>query len=106
VAKLSNVLGQRLRALRAERDVTLKGLARRLDVDPSFLGRMERGIVAAPESVVRAIASELEVAAEPLLVLAGHLPEDIQQMFRRQPERALAVLRGALGKRGARVEAP
>lgn len=77
----------------------MKGLARRLGVDPSFLSRVERGCVPAPAHLVRRAATELGTTAEPLLVLAGHLPEDVQAILRAQPERALNLLRRRLGAR-------
>lgn len=89
--------GQRLRELRVGRGATLKGLARALGVDHSFLGRIERGVVGAPESLIRAISRELDCPSEPLLILGGYLPEDIHEILRAQPERAVAVLRKALG---------
>lgn len=85
--------GARLRELRESRRVTMKGLARILNLDPSFLSRIERGVVAVPEHVVVQIAKVLGTAEEPLLVRAGHLPKDVENVLHEQPERALAVLR-------------
>lgn len=90
-------LGARLRDLRRRRRVSMKALARRLGVDPSFLSRVERGRAPAPVDLVRRVATELGVAAEPLLVLAGHLPEDVQAILRAQPERSIQLLRRRLG---------
>ena len=56
--------------------MSMKGLARQLKVDPSFLSRIERGIVAAPVQLVRELSKALGTIEDPLLVLAGHLPED------------------------------
>ena len=91
--------GQRLRKLRTHRGATLKGLARAVGVDHAFLGRIERGVVSAPEQLIRTLAHELECSAEPLLVLGGYLPDDIHAILREHPERALAVLRKTLGSR-------
>ena len=95
----STELGVRLRDLRRWRRVSMKALARRLGIDPSFLSRVERGRVPAPAELVRRVATELGTAAEPLLVLAGHLPEDVRAILRAQPERSIDLLRRRLGGR-------
>jgi transcriptional regulator with XRE-family HTH domain len=83
--------------LRQQREVTLKGLARQLGVDSSFLSRIERGVAAAPAQLVRELSRALGTTEDPLLVLAGHLPEDVEAILIEHPEQSLALLRGQLG---------
>lgn len=73
----------------------MKELARRVEADPSFLSRVERGLVAAPEDLIRRVAAELDVEVEPLLVQAGHLPEDVRSLLAERPQEVLDVLRTA-----------
>ena len=80
----------------------MKGLARQLGVDPSFLSRIERGVVAVPEQLVRDLSKALGTVSEPLLVLAGHLPEDVEAILLEYPERSLALLREQLGSKRTR----
>jgi len=80
----------------------MKGLARQLGVDPSFLSRIERGVVAVPEQLVRDLSKALGTVEEPLLVLAGHLPEDVEAILLEHPERSLALLREQLGSKRTR----
>jgi transcriptional regulator with XRE-family HTH domain len=75
----------------------MKGLARQLGVDPSFLSRIERGMVAVPAQLVRDLSKALGTVEEPLLVLAGHLPEDVEAILLEHPEQSLALLREQLG---------
>lgn len=82
--------------------MTMKGLARQLGVDPSFLSRIERGVVAAPEQLVRDLSRALGAVEDPLLLLAGHLPPDVEAILLAQPERSLALLREQLGPESAR----
>ena len=63
--------GARLNTLRVSRGESLNSLARAAGVDPSFLSRIERGLVGAPEQLIHALAAELGCPAEPLLVLGG-----------------------------------
>jgi transcriptional regulator with XRE-family HTH domain len=102
VTRASTAFGARLRLLRQQRQATMKGLARQLGVDPSFLSRIERGVVAAPAQLVRDLAKALGTVAEPLLVLAGHLPEDVEAILLEHPEQSLALLREQLGSKRAR----
>jgi len=102
VTRASTAFGARLRLLRQQRQVTMKGLARQLGVDPSFLSRIERGVVAVPEQLVRDLSKALGTVEEPLLVLAGHLPEDVEAILLEHPEQSLALLREQLGSKRTR----
>ena len=108
MSKASPALGARVRLLREKRGRTAKALARQLGVDPAFFRRIERGVAAAPRLLVRDIAKELDVPEDPLLVLAGHLPEDVDAILCRHPEQALRLLRTRFGRkaRGAARRAP
>jgi transcriptional regulator with XRE-family HTH domain len=103
VTRASTAFGARLRQLRQERQVTMKGLARQLGVDPSFLSRIERGVVAAPEQLVRELSKALGAVEDPLLLLAGHLPPDVEAILLAQPERSIELLREHLGPKRARL---
>lgn len=83
--------------------MTMKGLARQLGVDPSFLSRIERGVVAAPEQLVRELSKPLGAVEDPLLLLAGHLPPDVEAILLAQPERSIELLREHLGPKRARL---
>lgn len=53
------ILGQALRALRKEAGVTQEQLAERLGVDPTFIGRLERGQRGAHWRTIRRILTAL-----------------------------------------------
>lgn len=97
----SDAFGKRLRQLRRARQLGMKELARRVDVDPSFLSRVERGLVSAPRVLVLRVAALLGVDAEPLLLQAGHLPEDVRTMLAEHPRQVLEVLRRSIPNRSA-----
>lgn len=48
-----------LRALRLRSGLSLREMARRLDLDPGYLSRVERGLQAAPARTVTRIAEEI-----------------------------------------------
>jgi transcriptional regulator with XRE-family HTH domain len=55
------ILGQALRALRNEAGITQEQLAGRLKVDPTFVGRLERGQRGAHWRTIRRILAALDV---------------------------------------------
>ncbi len=68
-------------------DYSVRKLAGRIGVQPSYLSKVERGEVAPPsEATVVRIARELGVDADVLLALAGKVSTDLQEVIRRRPE--------------------
>lgn len=56
------ILGRALRALRNEAGITQEQLAGRLKVDPTFVGRLERGQRGAHWRTIRRILAALDVS--------------------------------------------
>jgi transcriptional regulator with XRE-family HTH domain len=56
------ILGEALRALRKEREMTQEQLAERLGVDPTFVGRLERGQRGAHWRTIRRILAALDIS--------------------------------------------
>jgi len=92
--------GQRIRERRLARlatdpAFTLRRLAGRLGIQPSYLSRLERG--AAPslsEDHLQALARELGDDPDILLALAGKLPADVRQALLAAPGDLLPLVRG------------
>lgn len=85
---MSNTLGTFLRNRRTEKQLqegnifSLRQLARRIQVEPSYLSKIERGLEPRPsEATVRAIASELGEAPDLLLAMAGKVSRDLQEII-------------------------
>src|SRR5438128_9262963 len=60
-------LGPRLRAIRIERGVGLRELARRLDLSPSLISQIETGKIRPSVRTLYALASEFGVTTDELL---------------------------------------
>ncbi|HML53820.1 MAG TPA: PAS domain S-box protein [Solidesulfovibrio magneticus] len=94
--------GQRIRERRLARletdpAFTLRRLAGRLGIQPSYLSRLERG--AAPslsEEHLQALARELGDDPDILLALAGKLPADVRQALLAAPGDLLPLVRGLM----------
>jgi len=68
--------GERLRALRLSRRLTQRQLAELVDLDFTYLSKIENGKAAPPsETKIRALAGELQTDAEELLSLAGKVSQ-------------------------------
>jgi transcriptional regulator with XRE-family HTH domain len=83
---------ERLRA--SDASFSVRQVAQRIDVEPSFLSKVERGEVAPPsEAKIVALAGELDDDPDVLLALAGKVSSDLQEVIRRRPELFGALIR-------------
>ena len=71
------VLGSRLRALRADRDETLAQTAERAGISPQYLSEIERGRKEASSEMIAALAGALDITVAELM--AG-TAEDLRQL--------------------------
>ena len=84
--------GDYLRKVREQRragDATfsVRQLASRVGVEPSYLSKVERGQQPPPsEKTIIALARELDEDADVLLALAGKVSGDLQSIIRRRPK--------------------
>lgn len=74
-------------ALRAgNRHFTLRQVAARVGIEPSYLSKIERGEFAPPsEEKIRRLAVELDEDPDVLLALAGKVSQDLQAIIRARP---------------------
>jgi HTH-type transcriptional regulator, competence development regulator len=95
MASLGDFLRERREALReGDRSFSLRQVAQRVGVEPSFLSKVERGESPPPgEDTLRRLADELELDADTLLALAGKVSRDLQDVIRRRPMLFAALLR-------------
>ncbi len=82
------LLRERREALRADdRSFSLRQVAERIGVEPSYLSKVERGEAAPPsEETILRLASELDLDPDALLALAGKVSSDLKEVIRRRPE--------------------
>ena len=86
-----HTFGQFIRARREElrkTDATysVRQVARRMGIQPSYLSKVERGEVSPPsEETTRKLAHQLGVDADVLLAMAGKVSSDLQDVIRKRP---------------------
>ena len=86
-------LGQYLRNRRIEKQekegntFSLRRLATRIGIEPSYLSKIERGLEPRPsEQTTKAIARELGEDPDALLAMAGKVSSDLQDIIRKRPQ--------------------
>ena len=97
---VKNVLGDYLRKCRTEKQLnqgnafSLRQLAGRVGVEPSYLSKIERGLEPRPsEETTRALALELGEDPDVLLAMAGKVSGDLLDIIRKRPQLFAQVIR-------------
>ena len=84
---LADVLREQREKLRQQdRRYSVRQVAERVGIQPSYLSKVERGLVPPPgeETLVR-LARELELDPDVLLALAGKVSRDLLDAIRKRP---------------------
>ena len=75
--------GAKLRELRKQVDMTQRELAERVNIDFTYLSKIESGVMPPPsEKVILKLAEVLNTDTDELMTLAGKVPSDIVQMLK------------------------
>jgi len=89
---------------KVDRAYSVRQVAARVGVEPSYLSKVERGREAPPsESKIRLLARELGEDADTLLALAGKVASDLQEVIRRRPRLMSQLIREARAMPDARL---
>ena len=65
---------------------SVRQVAKRMGIQPSYLSKVERGEVSPPsEETTRKLAHELGVDSDMLLAMAGKVSSDLQDVIRKRP---------------------
>jgi HTH-type transcriptional regulator, competence development regulator len=94
---LGEYLREQREALR-RRDAaySLRQVAERIGVEPSYLSKVERDVGSPPsEETLRRLARELDVDADVVLALAGKISRDLQDAIRKRPALFAQLIREA-----------
>lgn len=94
-SQLGSAVRERREALRESDDrYSLRRVAERVGVEPSYLSKVERGVTAPPsEETIRRLGADLELDTDVLLALAGKVSGDLQQVIRLRPRLFAELIR-------------
>ena len=77
-----------------DRSFSVRQVAQRIGVEPSYLSKIERDQVAPPsEATIRRLAGELGEDADLLLAMAGKVSSDLRDIILRRPQLFAELLR-------------
>ncbi len=77
---------------------SVRQLAARIGIEPSYLSKIERGQQPPPsEQSIASLARELDEDPDMLLALAGKVSSDLTEIIRRHPREMASFLRSANG---------
>lgn len=92
---LGTFLRQRREALRrGDPRFSVRQVAERLGIEPSYLSKVERDIGSPPsEDTLVRLAADLELDADVVLALAGKISSDLRDVIRRRPQLFAELIR-------------
>jgi len=86
---------RRERLKREDPGFSLRKVADRIGIQPSYLSKVERGDVAPPsEATILRLAEALDVDGDTLLALAGKVSGDLREVIRKRPQLFGELIRG------------
>jgi len=90
----SYVRARREAKRRTDERFSVRQVAERIGVEPSFLSKVERGEAPPPsEEKILSLARELDQDPDVLLGMAGKVSSDLQRAIRKRPELFAALIR-------------
>ena len=106
MSEFGTYLRQRREALRAhDARYSVRQVAARIGVQPSYLSKVERGEQPPPsEATIVALAGELGEDPDVLLALAGKVSSDLQRIIRQRPKMFAQLIRQLRGAPDRTVE--
>jgi transcriptional regulator with XRE-family HTH domain len=96
---MNNIFGSYIREKREalkenNKDFSLRQVAIRIGVEPSYLSKIERGLPAPlSEEKIMALSKDLGENPDLLLALAGKVSSDVQMIIRKRPELFAELIR-------------
>lgn len=102
---MSNRFGHILRAEREGSGMSLRAFAEKIGVSPTYLSQVERGN-AKPPTKKRALemAKQLNMNPDYFIMEAGHLPDDLVEIIRREPGAISELIRITSGLSFSQIE--
>lgn len=81
----TNTLGEVLRDARVQADLTLRELAKKLNITPSYISDIENDRRVPSEEVLQQLAEELKLHFDELMALAGRVGNKAERYMKQHP---------------------
>jgi HTH-type transcriptional regulator, competence development regulator len=96
--------GHALRARRLEKKIGLREFAKLVGISPTYLSQVEQCNIDPPTAErVGRMADLLAENSDEWLAMAGHIPNDLSEIFRHRPSEISELLREARGLTGEQL---
>lgn len=86
-------IGKKIRELRQKKKIGIKPLAEKLDINYTYLSKIENHKANPSKETVIKIAKYFNCDADELMILADRIPDDIQKILRENSKEAIKYLR-------------
>ena len=88
-------LGTKIKELRGERKMSMRGLARAVDVTPMHISNIEKGFTKGSSELISKIAKALDTDVDQLLHLADRVDPEVVEVIQNNPDSVPNFLRAA-----------
>ena len=82
---INKTLGEAVRDRRVEKDLSLRDLAKLIDIAPSYLSDIENDRRVPSEEIIHNIAQALDMDADDLMARSGRLGEEAERYMKKHP---------------------
>ncbi len=91
--EIDKSFGLLLKELRKEKGLSIKKLGSQLDINYSYISKLENNHTTPSEDFIKKIAAIFDYDKEELMLRAGKIPDDIIEILRSNPKEAVKFLR-------------
>ena len=88
-------LGETIKALRDEKRLSMRGLAKAVDVTPMHISNIEKGFTTGSAELIAKIARVLETDVDSLLHIADRVDPEVVEVIQQNPQAVPSFLRSA-----------
>jgi transcriptional regulator with XRE-family HTH domain len=88
-------LGETIKALRDEKRLSMRGLAKAVDVTPMHISNIEKGFTTGSSELIAKIARVLETDVDSLLHMADRVDPEVVEVIQQNPQAVPSFLRSA-----------
>jgi len=88
-------LGETIKALRDEKRLSMRGLAKAVDVSPMHVSNIEKGFTKGSSELIAKIARALETDVDSLLHIADRVDPEVVEVIQQNPQSVPSFLRSA-----------
>jgi transcriptional regulator with XRE-family HTH domain len=91
--------GKKLKLLRNKKGIGIKPLAEKLDVNYTYLSKIENDKAIPSKETIKRMSTYFNVDVDELMILADKIPDDVERILRENPKEAIQYLRRKFGGR-------